>query len=224
MQTSTLFRSGALSVLDYRCSAAPGDKPYAELFPTHSISYVRKGSFGCRTRGRSHELVPGSLLVGHAGDEYSCTHDHHAGGDECLSFQFAPEIAEAVGGDSRIWRVGCIPPVPNLVVLGELAQSASQGGSDVSVEEVGLILARRFVELLSDRPRPRNDPAPATAAAPLKPPCGSTLTRTNPSVSTPSRAKRDSACFIFCGYSIVCSALHLINICFALGCAAPCVC
>jgi AraC-like DNA-binding protein len=160
MQTSTLFRSGALSVLDYRCSAAPGDKPYAELFPTHSISYVRKGSFGCRTRGRSHELVPGSLLVGHAGDEYSCTHDHHAGGDECLSFQFAPEIAEAVGGDSRIWRVGCIPPVPNLMVLGELAQSASQGGSEVSVEEVGLILARRFVELLSDRPRPRNDPAP----------------------------------------------------------------
>jgi AraC-like DNA-binding protein len=159
MQTSTLFQSGALSVTDYRCSAAPGDKPYMELFSTHSIAYVRRGSFGYCSRGRHYELVPGSLLVGHAGDEYSCTHDHHAGGDECLSFQFTPEIVETVGDDSRIWRLGCIPPLPKLMVLGELAQSASQGGSDVSVEEVGLILAGRIVELLSDHPRPRNDPA-----------------------------------------------------------------
>ncbi len=160
MQINTLFQSGALSVMDYRCSAVPGDKPYIESFSTHSIAYVRKGSFGCCSRGRDYELVPGSLLVGHAGDEYSCTHDHHAGGDECLSFQFAPEIVEAVGDDSRVWRMGGIPPLPKLMVLGELAQSVSQGVSDVSVEEVGLILAQRLVELLSDRPRPRNDPAP----------------------------------------------------------------
>jgi len=160
MQIDTLFQSEVLSVMDYRCSAAPGDKSFMELFSTHSISYVRKGSFGCCSRGRSYELVPGSMLVGHAGDEYSCTHDHHAGGDECLSFQFAPGIVEAVGDDSRIWRMGCIPPLPKLMVLGELAQSASQGGSDLSVEEVGLILARRFVELLSDRPQSRNSPAP----------------------------------------------------------------
>jgi AraC family transcriptional regulator len=160
MQINTVFQSGALSVTDYRCSAAPGDKPYIELFSTHSIAYVRKGSFGFCSRGRSHELVPGSLLVGHADDEYSCTHDHHAGGDECLSFQFAPEIVEAVGDDSRIWRMGCLPPLPKLMVLGELAQSASRGDSDVSVEEVGLLLARRFAELLSDRPRPCSNPAP----------------------------------------------------------------
>ncbi|HME40680.1 MAG TPA: AraC family transcriptional regulator [Steroidobacteraceae bacterium] len=160
MQIDTLFQSEGLSVMDYRCSAAPGDKSFLELFSMHSISYVRKGSFGCCSRGRSYELVPGSLLVGHAGDEYSCTHDHHAGGDECLSFQFAPKIVEAVGGDPRIWRIGYIPPLPKLMVLGELAQSVSQGGSDVSVEEVGLILARRFVELLSNGPLPRNNPAP----------------------------------------------------------------
>jgi hypothetical protein len=49
-----------------------------------SVSYVRKGSFGCRTRGRSFELVTGSILVGYPGDEYVCTHDHVCG-DECLS-------------------------------------------------------------------------------------------------------------------------------------------
>jgi AraC family transcriptional regulator len=92
-------------------------------------------------------------------DEYTCTHDHHGGGDECLSFQFTPEVVEAVGDDSKIWRLGCIPPLPKLMVLGELAQSAFQGDSDVSIEEVGLTLARRLAELLSDRPPGRANPA-----------------------------------------------------------------
>src|SRR3984893_14712727 len=156
MQINTVFQSGALSVTDYRCSVAPGDKPYIELFSTHTIAYVRKGSFGCRSRGRDHELIPGSLLVGHAGDEYSCTHDHHAGGDECLSFQFTPQMAEAIGHRSPMWRSGCIPPLPQLMILGELAQSALRGDSDLSIEEVGILLTRRFAELWSDgRPAQR---------------------------------------------------------------------
>ena len=159
MQINTLFETPTLSVMDYRCSAAPGDKPYVELFAAHSISYVRKGSFGYCSRGRKHELVPGSLLTGHGGDEYSCSHEHHGGGDECLSFQFTPEVAEAVGDDSKIWRLGCVPPLPKLMVLGELAQSAFQGDSGVSIEEVGLTLARRLAELLSDRPRLLGNPA-----------------------------------------------------------------
>lgn len=159
MQIDALLQTKVLSVMDYRCSAAPGDKSPVEFFTAHSISYVRRGSFGCRSRGRDYELVPGSLLVGRTGDEYSCAHDHHAGGDECLSFQFSPEILDAIGCDAGIWRSGGIPPLPKLMVLGELAQSAAQGGSDVSVEEVGLVLARRLVELLSDRAQPSSKPA-----------------------------------------------------------------
>src|ERR1700722_13327179 len=149
MQVSILCRTPSITVLDYRCSAAPGDKSSVEAFPAHCVSYVRKGSFGCRSRGQDHELVPGCLLVGHAGDEYSCTHDHHAGGDECLSFQFTPQIAESLAGQARIWRQGCIPPLPQLMVLGELAQAAIRGDSDVGIEEVGILLARRFSELLT---------------------------------------------------------------------------
>jgi AraC family transcriptional regulator len=154
MQIKTLLRTAGLSVMDYRCTAAPGDKPPRESFVAHSISYVRRGSFGCSSRGRHHELIPGSLLVGHAGDEFSCSHDHHAGGDECLSFQFTPEMVDSIGCGARIWRLGCIPPLPELMVLGELAGSASQGGSDVSMEEAGLMLVQRFAEVSSHRPRP----------------------------------------------------------------------
>jgi AraC-like DNA-binding protein len=130
-------------VSDFRCTAGPDDRPFVEQFGCHSISYVRKGSFGCRTRGRSFELVTGSILVGHPGDEYLCSHDH-CHGDECLSFFLTPELVEAIGDRSDVWRVGATPPLPELMVLGELAQATAEGRNDVGLDEIGQLLANRF--------------------------------------------------------------------------------
>src|SRR5215475_597710 len=96
MPTTTALRRGPLSVTDYRCQAGPADKPYPERHGAFTISYVRRGSFGIESRGRRFELVAGSVLVGHPGDEYTCTHEHAAGGDECLAFALAPEVAETL--------------------------------------------------------------------------------------------------------------------------------
>jgi AraC-like DNA-binding protein len=158
MMRTTLLQRGSISVSDFRCSAGPGDKPFVEQYRCHSISYVRKGSFGCRTRGKSFELVAGSILVGHPGDEYLCTHDHVCG-DECLSFFLDPELVEVIGDRTDIWRIGCAPPLPELMVLGELAQAAADGRSDVGLDEVGQLFASRFVEVVSGR---RRETAPAT--------------------------------------------------------------
>ncbi|MFP5305212.1 MAG: helix-turn-helix domain-containing protein [Gammaproteobacteria bacterium] len=144
---SILLRSDALSVLDYRCSAGPGDRPFVELHPCHSISYVRRGSFGCRSRGRSYELVAGAMLIGHPGDEYLCTHDHHVCGDECLSFHFAPALVETIGDRTHSWRAGWMPPLAELMVLGELGQAAAEGRSDVGLDEIGMVLAARFLRV-----------------------------------------------------------------------------
>lgn len=159
MTTTTLLQRKSISVSDFRCSAGPDDTPFVEQFRCHSVSYVRKGSFGCRTRGRTFELVAGSVLVGFPGDEYICTHDHVCG-DECLSFFLSPELVEAIGDRREIWRVGAAPPLPELMVLGELAQAAASGRSDVGLDEVGQLLASRFVEVVSGRYR---EPAPAKA-------------------------------------------------------------
>jgi AraC-like DNA-binding protein len=121
-----------------------------EQYGCHSISYVRKGSFGCQTRGRSFELVAGSILVGHPGDEFMCTHDHVCG-DECLSFFLGPEVVQAIGDRTELWRVGATPPLPELMVLGEMAQAAADGRSDIGLDEVGLAFANRFVEVISGR-------------------------------------------------------------------------
>jgi AraC-like DNA-binding protein len=159
MNRTTLLQRPSISVSDFRCSAAPGDTPFVEQHRCHSISFVRKGSFGCRSRGRFFELVAGSVLVGHPGDEYVCSHDHVCG-DECLSFFLAPELVEAIGDQADIWQIGCAPPLPELMVLGELAQAAADGRSDIGLDEVGQLFASRFVEVVSGR---RARPVSATA-------------------------------------------------------------
>jgi AraC-like DNA-binding protein len=156
----TIFRSHALVVDDYRCAAARGAAPYAELHRDFSLSYVARGSFGCRTLGESHELVTGAVLIGRAGDEYMCTHDHAAGGDHCLSFHFAPALADSLDAASPIWRRGAAPPLSELIVIGELALAAARGESNLGIDEVALVFAHRFVALAAQRTRAACD-APA---------------------------------------------------------------
>jgi AraC-like DNA-binding protein len=160
-----LLRGSALSAIDYRCTAGPADRPFAESHRGYSLAYVRKGSFGCRIAGHAHSLVAGSLFVGHPGDEFVCTHEHHHGGDECLSFQFSPELVESLGG-ARHWYCSALPPLPELMVLGELAQAVADGRSDVGLEEVGCLIASRFVQLQSKTKKKQsgNDPRAVRAA------------------------------------------------------------
>jgi AraC-like DNA-binding protein len=150
MTATPILQGDTISVYDYRCTAGPDSKPFVEQHTSHSIAYVRKGSFGCTKRGRSFELVAGSVMVGHPGDEYVCTHDHVCG-DECLSFFFHPELVDLIGGKAEVWRTGCAPPLPELMVLGELAQAAADGRSDFGLDEIGHVLGNRFVEVVSGR-------------------------------------------------------------------------
>jgi len=79
-----------------------------------------------------------------------CTHDHVCG-DECLSFFFAPELVDMIGDRAEAWQVGAAPPLAELMVLGELAQAAADGQSDIGLDEVGHLLASRLVEVVSGK-------------------------------------------------------------------------
>ena len=152
MSSTTLLERPSMTVSHFRCTAVPGEKPFVEQHRCHSISLVRKGSFGYQSRGRSHELVVGSLLIGLPATEFVCTHDHVCG-DECLSFFFEPELIETIGDRSSAWDVGAAPPLAELMVVGELAQAAADGTSDVGLDEAGQLLAHRFVEVVSGKTR-----------------------------------------------------------------------
>ena len=155
MPACTILKSGALRVIDYRCGAGPHDRPFVEQHRSFSISYVRRGSFGCVTRGRSFELVAGSFLLGRPDDEYLCTHEHHPHGDECLSFHFDATLLDALGLPAHAWRSGALPPLAGLGVLGELAQAAAEHRSHLDLTEVGTLLAGRYLHLVSGKPLPR---------------------------------------------------------------------
>ena len=150
---TTLLAWDGVTAYDYRCGVGPDESPSTELHRSFSISYVRKGSFGYHSRGRQHELVPGSVLVGFPGDEYLCTHDH-ACGDECLR-----SLRARAGGRGRRGRCALaarlVAPVPDLEVLGQLGQAAAERRSDVGLEEVGMLLATRLVRSLSGKGRSR---------------------------------------------------------------------
>ncbi|MGH8134395.1 MAG: helix-turn-helix transcriptional regulator [Steroidobacteraceae bacterium] len=151
MSATLLLEREALRVIDYRCSAGPHDRPYVEQYGSFSISYVRRGSFGCLTRGRAFELVGGSFLIGRPGDEYLCTHSHHAHGDECLSFHFGAGLLDTLGLSALRWRSGALPPMAELAVLGERAQAAAEGENDVGLDEAGTLLAARFIGIASGK-------------------------------------------------------------------------
>ncbi len=155
MPATTIFRSESFSAVDYRCGVAPGTAPFVEAHDTFALAYVRRGSFGYRCGGRDAELVAGAILAGHPDAEYVCTHDH-VHGDECLSFHFAPALAEAIAGGSGKWRAGAAPPLSQLMVLGELAQSAATGASDARLDEVGIAFAARYFALASGGARKRS--------------------------------------------------------------------
>jgi AraC family transcriptional regulator len=146
MSMTRITERSGLAIYDYRCQVGVGAKPFVEQHDRSSISFVRKGSFGYRTRGRDYDLVAGSVLVGRAGDDYVCSHDHVCG-DECLSLQLTPELVETIGDHDAIWSVGALPPMPELMVLAELADAAAARRSEIAPDEAGLLMAARFVQV-----------------------------------------------------------------------------
>lgn len=135
------------------CDSGPDDAPFVEHHTSFQLAYVRRGSFGYRHRGAHRELVTGSLLVGHPGDDFTCTHEHHGRGDECLSIALEPAAVDELGGSADLWKKGALPPLAQMIAPGENAQAAATGWSLESIEESALALAARFVELASGRER-----------------------------------------------------------------------
>jgi len=157
MASTTLLARPSITVSDFRCTATVGETPFVEQHRCHSISYVRKGGFGCHSRGRLFELVVGSVFVGYPGDEFACSHDHVCG-DECLSFFLADELVEMIGDRAETWQIGYVAPLPELMVLGELAQATADGHTDLGLDEVGQMLASRLIARVTGRP-PKSGPA-----------------------------------------------------------------
>lgn len=156
MLTITPLIHGPVSVVNYACTAEASARPYLEQHAHWSVSYVQSGSFSCQCRGARFELMPGAVLLGRPGDEFTCTHDHHGDGDECLAFFIEPEVADEIGGArQQPWLSIGLPPLPELMALGELARGGARRMAGPRADEVGLAFAARVVDVMVGKPRPR---------------------------------------------------------------------
>ena len=151
MRVATVHESAGLAVYECVCEAKPSDRPFAEVHSHHSFSFVRRGSFGYRTAGRTHELVAGSVMVGRPGREYTATHEHHECGDECLSVWLSPELAASLGAE-RTGDLARLPPLPGAMVQAELLQATVDGRSDVAIEEAALLFVATVLGACRDFP------------------------------------------------------------------------
>jgi hypothetical protein len=60
-----------------------------------------------------------------------------------LPIQFEPELAKTIGGSADLWRGVSIPPLTEMMVLGELAQSVAHGQCDIGMDEAAMAFAMR---------------------------------------------------------------------------------
>ena len=179
MTATTLLQRPSISVSDFRCSARAGRYAVrrAAIAVTRSPMCARAASAAIAAaarsnwwRDRSWSAIPATNM--------SAPTITSAATSACRSF-WTPELVETIGDRPEIWRVGAAPPLPELMVLGELAQAAADGRSDIGLDEVGQLFASRFVEVVSGTPRKRRrPPRPGIAAARWKPRCGSMRIRT----------------------------------------------
>jgi AraC-like DNA-binding protein len=146
-----LAQGDGWTVADVLCTSGPSDRPFEEEHAQISIAVVLAGSFQYH-RSRHRELMtPGSLLLGSAGQNFECRHDHGTG-DRCLSFSYSPDYFERLASDAGAHGVRNsfrVPRLPPLRVVAALAAQASAGltGSMVSWEEIGMELAFHAVQL-----------------------------------------------------------------------------
>ncbi|MFX5697268.1 hypothetical protein ABTE35_19500, partial [Acinetobacter baumannii] len=56
--------------------------------------------------------------------------------------------------------IGCVPPTPELMVYGELAQATRRGDNDIGIDEAAILFVNRFVEATSGKAQKAS---PATA-------------------------------------------------------------
>ncbi len=189
-------------MFDFRCTAGPDDTPFAEqhrlsldLLCAQGQLWLPTAAAGCSNwwRDRSWSAIPATNIP--APTIIVC-------GDECLSFFLAPELVEAIGDRAEIWRIGAAPPLPELMVLGELAQAAADGRSDVGLDEIGHAVRQPFCRggFRSGR-QSRSRSRRGIAAARWKPRSGSMRIRTGRSTwSTPPRrpgSARSTSCGCF---------------------------
>jgi AraC-like DNA-binding protein len=114
------------SVSDLVCASGPTDKPFEEQHLETCVAIVMGGTFQYRTSTGQEMMIPGTLLLGNAGDYFTCGHEHGVG-DRCISFSYTQEFCERSKLDGGLVKSRFkAPRLAPMRVLSPLVSRASQ--------------------------------------------------------------------------------------------------
>ena len=159
----TIADGDGWKVQDVVCTSGPEDRPFEERHGGATIAIVVAGSFQYRGWSGRELMIPGSLVLGNAGQAFECGHEYGRG-DRCISFWYAPEYFERLGADAgstagkRGFRMVRLPPVRETSSVIARAYAGLAEPNGLSWEELSLRLAALAIQLDGGLP-----PGPATA-------------------------------------------------------------
>jgi hypothetical protein len=149
------------------CTAGPEDQPFEEQFSNACVAIVVHGTFQYRTSAGRELMMPGALLLGNAGDHFTCGHEHGVG-DRCISFSYTPEFYESVRvgagiGKSR-FKTPRLAPTRALSPLISRATELLAAADFAAFEELGIQILAQSIQLEQGlAPRPKDAEASSLA-------------------------------------------------------------
>lgn len=149
------------------CGSGPKDAPFEEQHERYSMAFVLQGSFQYRSTQGREVMIPGSVLLGNAGQCFECSHQHGVG-DYCVSFQYEPRklaaIAESAGIPFRSFRRSRVPALRATSELSARIQAALVRGERQDWDDLSLQVAGTMLELLQDGSQGTSGIPPAAEA------------------------------------------------------------
>ena len=111
-------------------------------------------------------MMPGALLLGNAGDHFTCGHEHGVG-DRCVSFSYTHEFHERVMVGAGVKPRFKTPRLAPARVLSPLVSRASEllaGPDPAAFEELGVQVLAQSLQVQRHMSRPSTDAPPSALA------------------------------------------------------------
>jgi AraC-like DNA-binding protein len=167
-QARQLAAGRGWTISDVVCMAGPLDIPFEEQHSVTSIAVVVSGTFQYRSSIGNELMIPGSLLLGNAGDCFCCGHEHGTG-DRCVAFSYEAELLERVrfdaGAADTLFGVPRLPPSRTLAPMVAKALAFQAGDPGVDGEELVVELAVKAIQIARGTLSPLSTRAEPSARA-----------------------------------------------------------
>ena len=138
------------TVSDVICTAGPQDQPFEEQFSQTCVAIVVRGTFQYRTSAGRELMMPGALLLGNAGDNFTCGHEHGVG-DRCVSFSYTREFYESVkvaaGIATSRFQAPRLAPTRALSPLVSRASELLAGADPAAFEALGVQVLAQSIQM-----------------------------------------------------------------------------